>query len=224
MLGPTYAVFALCVSFALALVNCDVAWAGDPCARGDLRVSPMVRGDTLQFKWTGQIGSPMNERIAAELGKAKSSVRSVVLVLSSCGGSLGEAEKVIETLKDVKKTRFLETRVDQGDTCGSACIPVFLQGTRRRAALTSAWLFHEVSRGRTKERAKGIVDRAITERVFQDYFLAAGVSETWLNTLRVMVQHSDYWQTGQNLWESKSGIITDPIDNHVPRRTERLRY
>jgi hypothetical protein len=39
-----------------------------------------------------------------------------------------------------------------------------------------------------------------------------------------MVQHSDYWQTGQNLWESKSGIITDPIDNHVPRRTERLRY
>ena len=99
MLGPTYAVFALCVSFALALVNCDDAWAGDPCARGDLRVSPTVRGDTLQFKWTGQIGSPMNERIAAELGKAKSSVRSVVLVLSSCGGSLGEAEKVIDTLK-----------------------------------------------------------------------------------------------------------------------------
>jgi len=126
MLGPTYAVFALCVSFALALVNCDVAWAGDPCARGDLRVSPTVRGDTLQFKWTGQIGSPMNERIAAELGKAKSSVRSVVLVLSSCGGSLGEAEKVIEILRDVKKTRFLETRVDQGDTCGSACIPVWL--------------------------------------------------------------------------------------------------
>jgi hypothetical protein len=75
----------------------------------------------------------MNERIAAELAKAKSGVRSVVLVLSSCGGSLGEAERVIETLKDVKKTRFLETRVDQGDTCGSACIPVFLQGTRRRA-------------------------------------------------------------------------------------------
>ena len=81
-----------------------------------------------------------------------------------------------------------------------------------------------MSRGRTKDRAKGIVDRAITERIFEDYFLPAGVSETWLNNLRVMVQHSDYWQTGQNLWESKSGIITDPIDNHVPRRTERLRY
>ena len=224
MLRPTFSVFALCVCFGLALMNCHVALAGDPCARGDLKVSPTVRSDTLQFKWTGQIGSPMNERIAAELGKAKSSVRSVVLILSSCGGSLGEAEKVIETLRDAKKTRFLETRVDQGDKCGSACIPVFLQGTRRRAALTSAWLFHEVSRGRTKDRAKGIVDRAITERIFQDYFLAAGVSETWLNQLRVMVQHSDYWQTGQNLWESKSGIITDPIDNHVPRRTERLRY
>jgi len=39
-----------------------------------------------------------------------------------------------------------------------------------------------------------------------------------------MVQHSNYWQTGQNLWESKSGIITDPIDNHLPRATERLKY
>ena len=48
--------------------------------------------------------------------------------------------------------------------------------------------------------------------------------KAWLNQLRMRVQHSDYWQTGQNLWESKSGIITDPIDNHVPRRTERPKY
>ena len=224
MLRPTSPVFALCVYLGLALVNCHVAQAGDPCARGDLKVSPAVRSDTLHFKWTGLIGSPMSERISAEVGKAKSSVRSVVLILSSCGGDLRQAERVIDALRDVKKTRFLETRVDPGAMCGSACIPVFLQGTRRRAALTSAWLFHEVSRGRTKDRAKGIVDRAITERIFQDYFSSAGVSETWLNQLRVMVQHSDYWQTGQNLWENKSGIITDPIDNHVPRRTERLRY
>jgi ATP-dependent protease ClpP protease subunit len=224
MLRPTFSVCALGVYFGLALVNCQVAQAGDPCARGDLKLSPTARSDMVQFRWAGQIGSPMSERIAAELGKAKASVRSVVLILSSCGGDLREAEKVIETLRDAKKTRHLETRVDPGAMCGSACIPVFLQGTRRRAALTSAWLFHEVSRGRTRDRAKGIVDRAITERVFEDYFSAAGVSETWLNQLRVMVQHSDYWQTGQNLWESKSGIITDPIDNHVPRRTERLRY
>ena len=224
MLRPTSCVLALGVCLSLALVNCRIARAGDPCARGDLKLSPIARGHTMQMQWTGQIGNPMNERIAAEIGKAKSSVRSVVLILSSCGGDLREAEKVTETLKDVKKTRHLETRVDPGAMCGSACIPVFLQGARRRAALTSAWLFHEVSRGRTRGRAKGIVDRAMTERVFEDYFLSAGVSEAWLNQLRVRIQHSDYWQTGQNLWESKSGIITDPIDNHVPRRTERPKY
>jgi hypothetical protein len=219
------------ISLVLALLACfgtamhrDVAWAGDPCGRGELRSSPSARRDTLQLRWTGQIASPMNDRIAAELGKATSAVRSVALVLSSCGGSLGEAERVIATLREAKKTRFLETRVEAGDKCGSACIPVFLQGERRRAALTSAWLFHEVSRGRTKDRAKGIVDRAATERVFEEYFTSAGVSEAWLNQLRVRVQHSDYWQTGENLWEGKSGIITDPIDNHVPRRTERPKY
>ena len=60
--------------------------------------------------------------------------------------------------------------------------------------------------------------------MLEDYYVPAGVSETWLNQLRIMIQHSDYWQTGQNLWESNSWIITDPIDNLVPRRTERLKY
>jgi hypothetical protein len=54
--------------------------------------------------------------------------------------------------------------------------------------------------------------------------MAAGVSESWLNRVRMMVQHSDYWQTGENLWEDKSGIITDPLDNLVPRGVERQRF
>ena len=148
----------------------------------------------------------------------------MVLVLSSCGGSIGEAERVIEILQEIKKTHQLETRVDPGSLCASACIPIFLQGVRRRAALTSAWLFHEVTRGDALHRAKKRVDRTKTERVFEDYYLKAGVSEVWLNQMRIMVQHSNYWQTGQNLWESKSGIITDPIENHLPRATERQKY
>ena len=95
---------------------------------------------------------------------------------------------------------------------------------RRRAALTSAWLFHEVTRTNATDKTKKKVDRTRTERLFEDYYLPAGVSEAWLNQLRIMVQQSDCWQTGENLWESKSGIITDPIENHVPRRTESLKY
>ena len=67
-------------------------------------------------------------------------------------------------------------------------------------------------------------DRIATERVFQDYFLAAGVSEVWLNRLRPLIQNADYWQTGQNLFDDKSGIITHPIENLVPRHTERQKY
>jgi hypothetical protein len=68
------------------------------------------------------------------------------------------------------------------------------------------------------------VDRAVTRRVFEQYFPEAGVSEGWLNRLRVLIQHSDYWQTGEDLWEDKSGIITDPLDNHAPRGTEQQRF
>ena len=68
------------------------------------------------------------------------------------------------------------------------------------------------------------IDRTVTERVFQDYFEPAGVSEKWRNHLRIMVQHSDYWQTGQDLWEDKSGIITDVLDNLVPRGAEQQKF
>jgi hypothetical protein len=68
------------------------------------------------------------------------------------------------------------------------------------------------------------VDRAVTERVFEDYYEPAGVSEPWLNHLRVRVQLSDYWQTGENLWQNKSGILTDVLDNLVPRGVESQRF
>ena len=68
------------------------------------------------------------------------------------------------------------------------------------------------------------LDRAESEMLFQDYFRAAGVSEAWLSQLRIRVQHANCWQTGENLWEDKSGIITDPIDNLEPRGSEEQRY
>ena len=68
------------------------------------------------------------------------------------------------------------------------------------------------------------LDRAESEMLFQDYFRAAGVSEAWLSQLRIRVQHANCWQTGENLWKDKSGIITDPIDNLEPRGSEEQRY
>src|SRR5262245_781779 len=217
-------ILVFCISLTIALLERHAARADDPCARTDLQTSVSARTNTVQFKWIGQINSPMRDELSHEFSQAKGRIKKVVLVLSSCGGSVSEAEGVIEALKEIKKTHDLETRVEPGSVCASTCIPIFLQGVRRKAALTSAWLFHEVTRRGAIDRTKKRVDRARTERVFVDYYLKAGVSEAWLNELRIMVQNSNYWQTGQNLWESKSGIITDPIDNHLPRATERLKY
>jgi hypothetical protein len=80
-------------------------------------------------------------------------------------------------------------------------------------------MFHEV--WSKDSNGSAMVDRARSDRVFNDYFLAAGVSEAWLKRLYLLIPHSDYWQTGQNLWEDKSGIITHPLDNLVPNYTER---
>jgi hypothetical protein len=185
-----------------------------------------VIADTLYVSWTGPIQDPMSECIWAEFEKAKAAVttRAVLLTLDSPGGYIPMMERTISVLREVRKTHRLDTMVHRGKTCGSACIPVFLAGQRRRGALTSAWLFHEVGRWTGKEGKRMTTNRALTERVFQDYYLPAGVSEKWLNRLRLLIQHSDYWQTGQNLWDDKSGIITDPIGNLVPRRTERPKY
>ena len=133
-------------------------------------------------------------------------------------------EHTIGLLRYIKRTHMLETIVDRGEICASACIPVFLQGQRRWGALTSSWLFHEVWHWADTKRKEARVNRTLTERLFQDYYLPAGVSETWLGHLRIMVQHSDYWQTGENLWEDKSGIITDPLDNLVPRDVMQQRF
>jgi hypothetical protein len=156
--------------------------------------------------------------------KAKSQVQAVYFQISSCGGEREEMEQAIGLLRSIKSTHTLVTIVDHGGLCASACVPVFLQGERRHGALTSSWMFHEVWYWADREHVDARVDRATTERFFQDYFLSSGVSENWLNHLRIMVQHSDYWQTGENLWNDKSGIITDPLDNLVPRNTETQRY
>src|SRR5262245_6085027 len=74
--------------------------------------------------------------------------------------------------------------VSPGGTCGSACVLVFLAGQRRWGALTSSWLLHEVGRWTDPARTNLTTDWEKPEREFQDYFLPAGVSETWLRQSR----------------------------------------
>ena len=116
----------------------------------------------------------------------------------------------------IKETHKVHTRVEPGRMCGSACVFVFLTGKRRYGALTSVWLFHEAW-GAVAIAGEGSIERrsssAQTGRLFDRYFVPAGVSTKWLTRVRSLIKDGDYWQTGRDLWESKSGIITEPIEN-----------
>jgi len=206
------------------LWTCGAAMAAFPAAAADQAVcdgklASQARPPALVLSWTGEIRDPMAECIQGAFDRLAGSTRYIVLNLDSEGGSLLTTDRVIATLKQMQKTHPLQTVVRHGRKCWSACVPVFLVGRERYGALTSTWMFHEVW---SKDRnGSAMVDRARSDRVFNDYFLAAGVSEAWLKRLYLLIPHSNYWQTGQNLWDDKSGIITRPLDNLVPNYTER---
>ena len=171
--------------------------------------------------WTGTIGNGMHEKIEAEFDKAKDGIKRVDLYLNSCGGSIREMEATIASLRRVKKTHRLETAVGWAHECASACVPIFLQGQSRYGALMSSWLFHEAGReefepvGRPPDKVT--VSNEVTERVFNDYYIPAGVSKRWLDRVRGLIKNQDYFQTGEDLVKDESHIITDPLDNVVPR-------
>ena len=137
-------------------------------------------------------------------------------------------QKTVEVLRKIKQTHQLTTVVQRGATCASACIPIFLQGTVRAAALSSTWMLHQVRTLNLADAAADTVafhvDLAATEAWFADYFVPAGVSKRWLRRTRQKIKTGDYWQTGQNLWDSKSGIVTRPLGNLQRRDKEDRKY
>ncbi len=209
---------------ALATILCCItltraAHAGDPCASGLLEDAAVKEG-ILYVKWTGTIRYEMHRRIAEKFDEVRESTVAVILVLSSCGGDADAEARTIKVLKRIKKTHILFTMVGRGEICASACVPVFLQGKHRQAALTSSWAFHETSlvggvRG-DGDTIKSVALPAETEAMLKVY-AAAGVSKRWLKRLHKKIKGADWWQTGRDLWEAKSGIITEVIGNSVPR-------
>ena len=97
------------------------------------------------------------------------------------------------------------------------CVFIYVQGQKRFGALTSSWLFHEVSHMDpiTKQTTK--LDRAAWERLVDTYLRPAGVSDAWIADLKPRTVQSDYWQTGSDLIKSNSGIIHEPLANQTAR-------
>ena len=184
----------------------------------DLKVSLSgTRPNTVVMNWNGPIVSPMANQIRDAFESRKRQATRFVLRLSSYGGSVAEGERVIEVLRQIKSTHELETAVTQGDVCASMCVFIYVQGTKRFGALTSSWLFHEVSHMDPVTKQTTKLDRAAWERLVDKYFRPAGVSDTWIADLKPRTIGSDYWQTGSDLIRSSSGIIHEPLANQTAR-------
>ena len=59
--------------------------------------------------------------------------------------------------------------------------------------------------------------RSSLDRFLKQYYASAGVSQGWLHGLKGIIEKSGgYWQTGRDLWDDKSGIITQTISDIQP--------
>jgi ATP-dependent protease ClpP protease subunit len=203
--------------FASALVGQAMSANAWELQQGWLRTSASASGNgTVRMIWYGPIAAPMAQQIRDAFEDRRQQARRFVLTLSSNGGSVAEGERVIDVLRQIKNTHELETVVTQGEKCASMCVFIYLQGEKRYGALTSAWLFHEVSR-RDPITRQTTLDRSAWERLVDKYFRSAGVSEEWIANLKQRTVESDYWQTGADLVQSNSGIIHTPIGNQRAR-------
>jgi len=206
------------VAFTLVLVAQGLPAVAMDLPRGELRVGfSNTRVGTLVMTWQGPIMAPMANQIRDAFESRKRQATRLVLRINSHGGSVAEGERVIEMLRQIKSTHELETVVAQGDVCASMCVFIYVQGQKRFGALTSSWLFHEVSHMDPITRQTTKLDRAAWERLVDTYLRPAGVSDAWIADLKPRTVQSDYWQTGSDLIKSNSGIIHEPLANQTAR-------
>ncbi|HET6320661.1 MAG TPA: hypothetical protein VFF87_01290 [Hyphomicrobium sp.] len=213
---------ALFVIVTLAL-PVRAAFAADICGAGHMRSSLADGGQKLVLNWTGRIDGGMARALSHAFEIHGREVTAVALSLSSCGGSIDEMIAALGELDRIKRTHRLVTVVDQGATCASACIPMFLAGEVRRAAMSSLWFFHRSWResvtGGVDEVRTQVSDRSFLTRYLEQYYVPAGVSREWLTHLVEMIASSGgYWQTGRDLWEARNGMITETIGDVMPEQ------
>jgi len=167
---------------------------------------------TLVMAWHQEIKLPMAKLMADAYAANEGKVRRIVIDLDSPGGSLNEGAAVIALIDRMKKAHEVDTRVTAGHECLSMCVPIFLQGQKRRAAPNSRWLFHAP---RTVDYFSGkdiktprFEQRYYAHSYFDTYFRDSPIDKAWLKRNAPKWQGRDVWRTGEQLYEERSNIIT----------------
>lgn len=152
----------------------------------------------------GNIVPPLAEEFKAAISQFPAG-RRVIMDFHSPGGMHTEGVKIIEAIKEARKSISIDSFVDNGALCASMCIPLFMQGEKRVAGARSSFMFHGAAPWYTNTPTPSVT------KEYTQSLLDAGVSGEWLQKLwdlGVFSEPMEYWASGEDLFNENSGVVT----------------
>lgn len=175
-----------------------------------------IAEDAVGLRFTGPIISPLAEDLGNLLLGPEPKYQRVLLELDSPGGDLEEVKKVIVVLKAVREIAKLNTRVMGGGMCVSGCVPIFMQGTIRKASGASVWMFHGA------HGANSNVPSPDATKEFLDLLTNVGVKTDFILLLTnrgYVTEPGKLWLSGYELNHLyDADIITEVIPPWAPEK------
>lgn len=166
-----------------------------------------IAEDGIGLRYTGPLRAPLADQLRDILLTTPQQYNHAILELDSDGGELTYVKELVTLLQEVGKRMEFTTRVTEGSLCASGCIPLFLQGQKRKASGSSIWVFHGARRAFTN-----IPDPDATQE-YLDLLSAAGMDSAFRHHLeadnRIFLPGS-FILSGHELFTvHRSGIITE---------------
>ncbi|MFN4144141.1 hypothetical protein [Aestuariivirga sp.] len=166
-----------------------------------------IAEDAVGLRYRGDIAPPLIDELRRVLLEGPQRFNHVVLELDSCGGELRYVEQVVALLADIRGRMELTTRVMEGAVCASGCIPVFMQGEKRKASGASVWVFHGARGANTN-----VPDPAATLD-YLELMTASGLSAEFRRSLEAenrIYRPGSFIFSGYEVFEMhRAGIITE---------------
>lgn len=166
---------------------------------------------TAVIRLSGPLAPPMADELD-RLRPMLAAYDRLIVDLDSPGGALAYAEELAGALRDLRRDATVNTLVRNGARCLSACVLLFMQGEKRVAGGSSAWLFHGVCRAFADLPLPRETERFIAA------LGAAGATAEFAETLRAYLPSpGELWLSGYELYAvHHAGIITDLLDAWQP--------
>lgn len=179
----------------------------------NFEISRFNKTDKVILHFKGLIRAPFAQQMIDALKEhiKKNSHKDLEISLDSVGGSIYETKKLIDYLREFRKQNNLITSVQHGSMCASSCVPLFVQGDKRYATSTSAFMFHGVA----FYVVTNIPDPEASQ-IMIDSYLERGIDKDWIKEherMGVWSTPNETWYNGKELYEDGQGFITKLLNN-----------